>query len=72
MNETSREENRFVQDGRARALDANERLIRANLEQQFAAEMAKAGWWGRLMVRRRIDREVKRQLELVAPRHGLY
>ena len=72
MNDSNDKSNRFFRDGYERAREANEPIIRKAVEREFAAESMSASWWGRIIIRRRIEREIKQRLERVAPKGGNY
>ena len=62
----------FVADGYERARDANERLVRAEVEQEFAERLRNADWVDRWRMKREIERVIEKRLEHVAPPWGLY
>lgn len=62
----------FVADGYRRARLAAEPVIRRAVRAEFEAELNAAPVEGRSAIRRRMDLEIKRRLELVAPADGLY
>jgi hypothetical protein len=74
---------RFLADGRERALDGAaskidelQRHITAEVEAQYAEKLAKAAFFERFWLRRRIAREIQARLrdeiEKSAPENGLY
>ena len=68
-------EDRFLADGyqRGRAACETSRVaIRREVEQEFADRLRQAGFFGRLLIRRRIRREVERRLNKLAPPDALY
>lgn len=68
---------RFVHDGRTRArstpefLAARERLA-DEVRREFAAELARRRGLGRILVRWRMQRELRRRIERLAPRDACY
>ncbi len=65
-------EHRIVASGRDNAWSANLPAARAEVEKEFAERMASAGFWKRLLLRRRIEKEIRRRMEENAPRRALY
>ncbi len=63
---------RFVADGYDRAREASEPIVRAEVEREFAAELQSAAESIRVQVRSRMEREVQRRLDRIAPRDALY
>ena len=64
--------NRFMKGGYKRARTAHESRIRNEVEREFAAEIKKASWWRRFLIRRRMKREIEERLYRVAPPNALY
>ena len=67
----------IVQNGRERLLKSPEMRaeiarIRGELEQQYADELAQAGWFRRRLLRRKIAWELERRIHRMAPIDGLY
>jgi hypothetical protein len=62
----------FVADGCERARRALEPAIRAEVEQEFAAELRQAPFWRRYWVRRKIQGEIERRIAAAAPPDALY
>ena len=68
-------EDRFLADGYQRGRAARETsraAIRREVEQEFADRLRQAGFFSRLLIRRRIRREVERRLSKLAPPDALY
>jgi len=63
---------RFLADGRRRARAAQEVTVRKEVEQEFAEPLRQASFFGRLLIRRRIRREMERRLGRLAPPDALY
>ena len=63
---------RFVQDGRSCAQSAAEPEIRAQVVAEYSEQFEAAGPWGRLWLRRTIEREVRLRLDKLAPPDALY
>lgn len=72
MNRSDGKETSFVADGHDRARRANEAAVRTAVEQAYTAELETASFWHRLIIRRRIKREIKRRLDRLAPPNALY
>ncbi len=72
MADSNPKEIRFVLDGLDRARRASEPMIRAEVEQLFAAELKTASLWQRVFIRFRIRREIQRRLDCAAPPDALY
>ena len=68
----SRAANRFVSDGDRRARDGCEAMARAEVEQEFADELRQASFFGRIRIRRRIEREIDQRIRNLAPPDALY
>ena len=62
----------IVADGRQRVVGANADRIARAIRAKYADEMAQAGWFRRLRLRRKIRGEIRRELERIAPPDGLY
>ncbi len=62
----------IVADGRRRAYDASIDRVRAEVAKEFAPELAKAGFWRRILLRFRMEHEVERRMRRTAPPWGLY
>ena len=67
-----RKKSRFVADGYNRARRANVPAIRAEVEQELAAELQTASVWQRFVIRRRMTQEIQRRLDKAAPPDALY
>jgi hypothetical protein len=57
----------LLADGHNRSLAANKERIRKEVLAEYGDELRAAGWFHRLLIRRRIRKEIKRRLSLVAP-----
>jgi hypothetical protein len=62
----------FVADGHLCACEASEPRIRKQVEEEFADQLSNAPFWRRFVLRRKIEREITRRIETVAPREALY
>ena len=63
---------RIVVDGRARIYEANIDRIRKEVKARFAKQLASASLFGYFLLRWRMRREIRRELERIAPNSGLY
>lgn len=68
---------RFIADGRERLIATKEyRAARteviAAVRARYAAPLANAGFFGRLVLRFRMEREIAREIEKLAPTGALY
>ena len=63
---------RIVANGRERVVSANSDRIARTIREKYADEMAQAGWFRRLRLRRKISGEIRRELDKIAPPNGLY
>jgi hypothetical protein len=61
-----------VADGNHRVRQAIEPQIRAAVEAEYAERWQAASLWRRFWLRREMNREVERRLELAAPSHAVY
>ncbi len=64
--------NRFVADGYDRARDANEPIIRAEVESEFVVRLSNASNAERKRIRGEIEREIEERLNALAPPDALY
>jgi hypothetical protein len=62
----------IVADGHERAWWANEPLVRVQVQQEYAERLCAAPLWRRWLLRRALEREVRRRLEQLAPPDALY
>jgi hypothetical protein len=62
----------IVADGHERDRRAHEPLVRAQVEQEYAHRLHATPLWRRWLVRRALEQEVERRLDLVAPPEALY
>jgi hypothetical protein len=70
-------EERFVDDGRERLMSTKEYSaaraeVIASVRARYAGPLASAGILGRLVLRFRMQREMAREIEKLAPRDALY
>jgi hypothetical protein len=63
---------KIVADGVWRLRSAKEAEVRQTVEAKYAQEWKKCGFYARLWLRARIEREVWRELKKAVPRHALY
>lgn len=63
---------KIVSDGRRRALDGSIGEIRREVETKYAEELRKAGPLRRMLLRCRIEWEIRREARRIAPPDGLY
>ncbi len=63
---------KIVEDGQKRAYDGSVDQVQAEVEAKYAEELKKAGVWKRILVRRRIEQEIRERMRKIAPRDGLY
>ncbi len=69
---TAPTKNSIVAGGRGREEREHMDRVQAEVRARYAAQLAGAGWLGRLRIRWKIRREIRRELEKLAPRGGLY
>lgn len=62
----------FVADGRRRILRDERHCIEREIRAKYAEDLASAGWWRRLRIRSRIRREIRAEIERIAPRGAHY
>ena len=64
----------IVADGRDRAIDAALDLerIHAKIRQKFAEDLERSGFFRRLLLRWKISRELRTELERIGPKRALY
>ena len=63
----------FVCDGRRRALNEGTlQQIREHVQQRHATELSAVGFLRRFILKIRIRREIKRELDKITPRDALY
>lgn len=63
---------RFVAWGRCQVVAAYEARVREAVEAKYAEELAQAGFLGWLLLRQRMETEIRRELDRLAPRNALY
>ena len=64
--------NGFVADGYDRARDANEPIVRAEVESEFAVRLSNASTADQKRIRGEIEREIEKRLNALAPPDALY
>ncbi|MFO0787991.1 MAG: hypothetical protein U0805_00940 [Pirellulales bacterium] len=62
----------FVADGRERLKAAAYDAVRLEVEREFAERLPSAGWFGRVLLKCEIRREIHRRLDQIAPLDALY
>jgi len=62
----------FVSWGRSRLITAYEARVREAVEANHASEFADAGFLRRLLLRHRMERQIRQELGRIAPRNALY
>lgn len=62
----------FIADGYGRARAASGPIIRAQVQQEFAARLNSASDAGKQRIEREIEQEIDRRLKEVAPPDALY
>ena len=67
-----RRDSRILVNGHSRILRDELERIRREVREQYAKELAEAGFLCRLVLRMHIRKEVRARLDDVAPRDGLY
>ncbi|MHC5039747.1 MAG: hypothetical protein ACYTHM_20780 [Planctomycetota bacterium] len=67
-----KDEHRFMADGRKRAIQGNLPEVVKKIQEKYAAEMKKAGFFGKIVLRRRMKREIKAEMERIAPKGACY
>ena len=72
MKMADRHQSRIVASGHKRVVRGEIKRIRREVHEQYAAALAEAGFFRRLMLRIRIRKEVQARLNKIAPRDGLY
>jgi len=68
----SNAKNGIVADGRERVIALELPRIQREVNARYADRWVSAGFWQRLRLRRLIRREIRAELERVAPPNGLY
>ncbi len=64
--------NGFVDDGYERARDANQPIVRADVEREFAVRLSNASTADQKRIHREIEREIEKRLNALAPPDALY
>lgn len=64
--------NGFVADGYDRACDANQPIVRAEVEREFAVRLCNASTADQKRIRGEIEREIEKRLNALAPPDALY
>ncbi len=59
-------------DGRERVVRENYERIACEVRAWYADELSRAGWLRRPLLHFKIRREIRRRLDQIAPRDGLY
>jgi len=74
METNNQKSSSFILDGRSRALRGGQlkERICAEVMSQYADELARAGFVRRIILRYKISREIKKELEKIAPSDALY
>ena len=67
-----KEPDRFVKDGCERLRSVHEQKLRAEIELQYADQMASSSWFKRRKIRKQIEAEVKSRLDDLAPPEASY
>lgn len=62
-----RRESRIVEDGRRRFYKASVKQVRAEVEEAYAEELREAGLWRRIVLRWRLEREVREWMKKIEP-----
>jgi hypothetical protein len=62
----------FVALGRSQAIAACEARVRETVAANHASEFADAGFLRRLLLRHRMERKIRQELDRMAPRNALY
>ena len=64
--------NGFIADGHDRARDANEPIVRSDVEREFASMLEGASRAEQKQIRDQMEREINRRLNDLAPPDALY
>jgi len=62
----------FVADGCDRARIVLEPLVRAEVEAEYTEILQTASFWQRLLLRKKVNREIERRIREAAPPDALY
>ena len=62
----------FVADGYDRARDANEPIVRSEVEREFTDRLGNASTANQKRIRAEIEREIQKRLDALAPPDALY
>ena len=63
----------IVEDGWRRAYRGSTRRVRDEVEAKYAEELRKAGFWKRILLWQKIEREIRERMKKIAPPpDGLY
>ena len=65
-------EQRIVVDGQQRIIDENYARVAWEIRARYAESLSRSGWFGRMLLKIRIRREIERELKRIAPPGGLY
>lgn len=66
------DENSFLADGYERAYNANEPIVRDQVEQEFEERLSNVPEGQQKIVRKEIEAEIKKRLDVIAPPDALY
>lgn len=64
--------NGFVADGYKRARDANQLIVRSEVEREFVERLSNASTADKRLIRAEIEREIKKRLNALAAPDSLY
>ena len=67
-----KEPDRFVSDGCERLRGVHEQKLRAEIELQYADQMANSSWFKRRKIRKQIEAELQSKLDDLAPPEASY
>jgi len=62
----------FVADGEDRIRDANESVVRNQIESKYADQLNNASWLQRRKLKKQIRNEIKDRLDELAPPDAMY
>lgn len=62
----------FIEGGQFRAAKAAWPILRKQVEEEFTPLRPNSGWFGKVVFRWRVDREIKRRIRCLASDRSLY